>query len=141
MATANLNRWVGTANLTRDPEMKETQSGTKIANLRVAVNARVKRGEEWVDKANYFDVVVFGAKAETMQRFLTKGSSVAIDGRLDYQEWEAQDGGKRNRVVIIADSVQFTDGKPRDGAGHEQEPETGAPPASSAVQSDDDIPF
>lgn len=135
MASANLNRWLGTANLTRDPEMKETPSGTKLANLRIAVNSRVKRGEEWIDKPNYFDVVVFGGKAESIGRYLQKGSGVAIDGRLDYQEWE-KDGEKRSRVVIIADSVQFTDGKPRDEDSRETAPATHASPPD-----DDDIPF
>jgi len=140
MASQNLNRWVGTGNLTRDPEIKATGGGLQIAELRVAVNARVKRGDEWVDKANYFDVVVFGAKTESIGRYLHKGSAVAIDGRLDYQEWEhKEDGTKRNRVLIIADTVQFTDGAPRDGAPPPEEEFTPAPTGGAA--SDDDIPF
>lgn len=137
MATANLNRWVGTANLTRDPEIKTTQGGTKIAELRIAVNSRVKRGDEWVDKPNYFTVATFGAKVDAIERYLKKGSGVAIDGRLDFSEWE-KDGEKRSSVTIIADSVQFTDGKPR-----EDDPSGGRfeePPIGPAGQ-DDDIPF
>lgn len=130
MASQNLNRWLGTANLTRDPSLKTTESGTKIAELRIAVNSRMKRAGEWVDRANYFDVVVFGAQTEAIGRYLHKGSAVAIDGRLEYSEWE-KDGEKRSRVVIIADSVQFTDGKPRE----EDEPE----PVAGGV--DEDIPF
>ena len=135
MASANLNRWLGTANLTRNPEIKETAGGTKVANMRIAVNSRVKRGEEWVDKPNYFDVVVFGNKVDSIDRYLHKGSGVAVDGRLDYQEWENDAGEKRSRVVIIADNVQFTDGKPKD----DDDVSGGAPVAAASV--DEDIPF
>lgn len=135
MTGQNINRWVGTANLTRDPEIKVTEGGTKIANMRIAVNTRVKRGEEWVDKANYFDLVTFGNKVDAIQRFLHKGSAIAIDGRLDYQEWKNDADETRSRVQIIADSVQFTDGRPiEDG-----EPAAAAPSAAGA--GDDDIPF
>jgi single-strand DNA-binding protein len=134
MASTNLNRWVGTGNLTRDPELKQTDSGTKIANLRIAVNGRIKRGDDWVEKPNFFDVVVFGKQADSIGTYLTKGSSVAIDGRLDYQEWEADDGSKRSRVSIIADSVQFTDS--RDGSE-----DTGRGESVSAGGAGDDIPF
>jgi single-strand DNA-binding protein len=130
MASTNLNRWVGTGNLTRDPELKQTDSGTKIANLRIAVNGRIKRNDEWVEKPNFFDVVVFGKQADSIGTYLTRGSSVAIDGRLDYQEWENDAGEKRSRVSIIADSVQFTDGK-EDGEARENAP----------VAAGDDIPF
>jgi single-strand DNA-binding protein len=132
MASANLNRWVGTGNLTRDPELKTTGSGTQIANLRIAVNGRIKRNDEWHEKPNFFDVVVFGKQADSIGAFLTKGSSVAIDGRLDYSEWENDAGEKRSRVVIIADSVQFTDGKEDEGARGN---------ATAAGASTDDIPF
>lgn len=128
MASQNLNRWLGTANLTRDPTLKTTEGGTEIAEMRIAVNGRVKRGEEWVDQPNYFDVVVFGAQTRAIGQYLHKGSAVAIDGRLQYSEWE-KDGEKRSRVVIVADSVQFTDGKP---------PREDTPAAGGV---EEDIPF
>lgn len=134
MASTNLNRWVGTGNLTRDPELKQTDGGTKIANLRIAVNGRIKRNDEWVEKPNFFDVVVFGKQADSIGTYLNKGSSVAIDGRLDYQEWENDAGEKRSRVSIIADSVQFTDS--RDGSE-----DTGRGESVSAGGAGDDIPF
>jgi single-strand DNA-binding protein len=134
MAGQNLNRWVGTGNLTRDPEIKALPGGSSVANMRIAVNGRIKREGEWIDKANYFDVAVFGAVTSAIGQYLQRGSSVAIDGRLDYREWE-KDGDKRSRVVIIADSVQFTDGKRQD----DDEGPMQTSPASGGVE--EDIPF
>ena len=103
----NINRVVITGNLTADPELRSTPSGTSVCNLRIACNTRRKDGEEWVDKPNFFNVTVWGAQGENVARYLSKGRPVAIDGRLEWREWEAQDGSKRQAVDIIADSVQF----------------------------------
>ena len=75
----------------------------------MAVNSRRKDGEsgQWVDKPNYFDVTVFGSQGENCGQYLAKGRPVAVEGRLNWREWEAQDGGKRQAVDIIADAVQF----------------------------------
>lgn len=135
----NLNRWIGTGNLTRDPELKEPREDLVIANMRLAVNSRVKSGGEWVDKPNYFDVVCFGGMARNVARYLSKGSPVAIDGRLDWREWEDGDGNRRQAVQIIADNVQFLEGgQRRDGDGSEP---VAAAPTASAPLPDDDIPF
>ena len=105
----NINVVVITGNLTRDPELRHTQGGTAVCELRVAVNGRRKDGasDEWVDKPNYFNITVWGAQGENAARYLSKGRPVAIDGRLEWREWEAQDGTKRQATDIIADSVQF----------------------------------
>ena len=103
----NLNRTIITGNLTRDPELRTTPSGTSVCNMRVAVNTRRKVGDSWEDKANFFDVTVWGARGEACAEHLAKGSPVAIDGRLDWQEWETGEGSRRQTVSIIADSVQF----------------------------------
>jgi single-strand DNA-binding protein len=113
----NINVTVITGNLTRDPELRHTGGGTAVTELRVAVNSRRKNGQtgEWEDKANYLDVTVFGARAEAIATHLSKGSPVAVEGRLDWQEWEAKDGsGKRQTVKIIANHVQFLGSKPKD---------------------------
>ena len=116
MAASNINRVIITGNLTRDPELRSLQSGTAVCKLRVAVNSRRKdQSGEWVDKPNYFDVTVWGAQGENCATYLSKGRPVAIDGRLDWREWEAQDGGKRQSIEIIAESVQFLGS--RDGSG------------------------
>ncbi len=104
----NINRVVIEGNLTKDPEVRTTPSGTSVVTLRVAVNDRVKRGEEWVDAAYYFDVVVWGKTAEQCGQFLNRGSGIMVDGKLTWREYEAKDGsGKRQVVEIKADNVRF----------------------------------
>jgi single-strand DNA-binding protein len=116
VAATNINRVIITGNLTRDPELRSLQSGTAVCKLRVAVNSRRKdQSGEWVDKPNYFDVTVWGAQGENCATYLSKGRPVAVDGRLDWREWESQDGGKRQSIEIIAESVQFLGS--RDGSG------------------------
>ena len=110
---ANINRVVLVGNLTRDPELRHTPSGTAVCSLRIAVNTRRKDGAtgQWTDKPNYFSVSVFGNQAESCAQYLSKGRPVAIDGRLDWREWEGQDGAKREAVEIVAESVQFLGGR------------------------------
>src|SRR5918999_5023267 len=122
MAATNINSVIITGNLTKDPELRSLNSGTSVCKLRVAVNSRRKDANgEWVDKPNYFDVTVWGAQGENCATYLSKGRPVAIQGRLEWREWEASDGsGKRQAVEIIADSVQFLgsrDGNPESGNG------------------------
>ena len=118
MAASNINVVVITGNLTRDPELRSTPGGTSVCKLRVAVNSRRKDGQtgEWVDKPNYFDVTVWGAQGENCANYLSKGRPVAVEGRLDWREWEDKEGGKRQSVEIIANSVQFLGS--RDGGGN-----------------------
>ena len=114
----SINSVVIVGNLTRDPELRATPSGTSVCSLRVAVNDRVKDPNtgEWGDKANYFDVDVFGGQGERCAQYLARGRQVAVSGRLRWREWETQDGQKRQAVSILADNVQFIG--PRDvGAG------------------------
>ena len=87
---ANINRVVLVGNLTRDPEMKHLPSGTALCSLRIAVNTRRKdESGQWTDKPNYFDVSVWGNQGESCAQYLSKGRPVAIDGRLEWREWEA----------------------------------------------------
>jgi single-strand DNA-binding protein len=142
---ANINRVVLVGNLTRDPEMKHLPSGTALCSLRIAVNTRRKdESGQWTDKPNYFDVSVWGNQGESCAQYLSKGRPVAIDGRLEWREWEATDGsGKRQAVEIVADNVQFLGGRDGDGGGSFVP--AGAAQSSSAdfpsAPTDDDIPF
>jgi single-strand DNA-binding protein len=154
MAASNLNVVVITGNLTRDPELRSLPSGTAVCELRVAVNTRRKNGQtgEWEDKPNYFDVKVWGAQGENCNRFLSKGRPVAVQGRLEWREWESQEGQKRQAVDIIAESVQFLGGRD-DTAGSGFTASVGSrsdvpvderdyqPTAAGAAIGDDDIPF
>ncbi len=119
MAGTNINRVILTGNLTTDPELRSLPSGTSVCELRVAVNSRRKDQStgEWVDKPNYFNVKVWGAQGENAARYLSKGRPVAIDGRLDWREWETQDGAKRQTIDIIADSVQFLGSREEGASG------------------------
>jgi single-strand DNA-binding protein len=150
----NINRVVLTGNLTRDPELRAVGE-TSICKLRIACNTRRKNNSsgQWEEKPNFFDVTVFGARGENCAKYLSKGRPVAIDGRLEWREYEV-DGQKRQSVDIIADNVQFLGG--RDDAGNGNGYSGGArvsesdvpmdtsdfetaPVASGAA--DDDIPF
>ncbi len=142
---ANINRVVLVGNLTRDPEIRQTPSGTSVCSLRIAVNSR-RRDEsgQWTDKPNYFSISVFGNQAESCAQYLSKGRPVAIDGRLDWREWQTQDGQKREAVEIVAESVQFL-GSRGDGGGENQFVPAGATAGAGAeadfAGADDDIPF
>ncbi len=142
---ANINRVIIVGNLTRDPELRQTPSGTSVCKLRVAVNTRQKDASgQWVDKPNYFDVTVWGNQGESCAQYLSKGRPVGIDGRLDWREWDAQDGTKRQAVEIIAENVQFLGGRgDGEGGGRAQfVPETAqGADADFAPAADDDIPF
>jgi single-strand DNA-binding protein len=157
MAATNINRVILTGNLTRDPELRSTSSGTSVCSLRIATNTRRKDQStgEWVDKANYFDVTVWGAQGENCARFLSKGRPVAIDGRLEWREWETPEGQRRSAVEIVADSVQFL-GSREDNTGggngftprsdvpadtRDFEPAAAPSSGGSSSASDDDIPF
>jgi single-strand DNA-binding protein len=157
VAASNVNVVVITGNLTRDPELRHTGGGTPVCELRVAVNSRRKEGQEWVDKPNYFDVTVWGAQGENCATYLSKGRPVAVEGRLDWREWEAKDGsGKRQAVSIIANSVQFLGSRDGGGSGGGNGNGGGFTPSSdvpadtsdfegaaatSGGDGDDDIPF
>src|SRR5580765_7962729 len=109
---ANINRVVLVGNLTKDPELRHTPSGTAVCSLRLAVNTRRKDGAtgQGTDKPNYFDVTVWGNQGARCAQSLSKGRPGGIDVRLDWREWEGQDATKRQAVEIIAESVQFLGG-------------------------------
>ena len=153
MAGTNINRVVLTGNLTRDPELRSTQGGTAVCSLRIATNSRRKDASgNWVEKPNYFDVTVWGAQGENCAQYLQKGRGVAVDGRLEWREWDTPEGQKRQAVEIVADSVQFLGGGGDGGGngnGHRFTPESDvpadtadfAPAPAGPGASDDDIPF
>jgi single-strand DNA-binding protein len=151
VAATNINIAVITGNLTRDPELRSLPSGTPVCDLRVAVNSRRKdQNGEWVDKPNYFDVTVFGPQGENCATYLSKGRPVAVEGRLDWREWEGQDGNKRQAVKIIANSVQFLGSRGDAPAQNGFQAQSDVPADTSdfadaqpaaVSSSDDDIPF
>ena len=137
--------------LTRDPELRHTPAGTAVCKLRLAYTRRIKAGGEWQDKSCYIDVVVWANQGEMVAQYMSKGRRIGVVGELDWREYEANDGSKRQAYEINARSVQFLDSK-QDGEGGQYRGEEDYGPsagADTAAESDfgpraepeDDIPF
>lgn len=152
----SINRVIITGNLTRDPELRSTASGMPVLGFGVAVNDRRRNQQtgEWEDYPNFIDCTMFGARAESVSRFLSKGSKVAIEGKLRWSQWE-RDGQKRSKIEVIVDEIEFlsrNDGS-RSGAPTQQSapqpqampvqqaPAPVATPVVDASVYDEDIPF
>jgi single-strand DNA-binding protein len=111
MSYFSINRVVLVGRLTRDPELRALPSGVSVCSLRVACNSSRRDVEgNYQEKPNFFDVSVYGAPAESVSRYMRKGSRVAVDGRLEWREWETADQQKRQAVSVVADTLQFLDG-------------------------------
>jgi single-strand DNA-binding protein len=112
MSYSNINRVVLVGRLTSDPELRALPSGASVCALRVACNATRKNSEgDYTEKPNFFNVSVFGNAGESVHRYMSRGRRVAIDGRLEWREWETEEGGRRQAVDIVAESIQFLDGR------------------------------
>ncbi len=144
---ASYNRVVLVGNITRDPELRFIPSGTAVSEIGLAVNDRVKKGDQWVEETTFVDVTLWGRQAEIANEYLSKGSSVLIEGRLKLDRWE-KEGQKHSKLRVVGERMQMLGGKgggggSRSGGGSEQpqydeseqySPAGGAPP-------NDDIPF
>ena len=145
---ASYNRVILVGNLTRDPELRYIPSGTAVSDIGLAVNDRVKRGDQWVDEVTFVTVTVWGRTAEIANEYLSKGSPVLFEGRLKLDQWE-KDGQKQSKLKVVADRMQLLgsrdggrSGGSRGNAGGQSQyddsdqymPAGGPPP-------DDDIPF
>ncbi|MDI6800392.1 MAG: single-stranded DNA-binding protein [Actinomycetota bacterium] len=136
---ANLNRVILIGNLTRDPEMRFIPAGTNVTNFGIAVNRRwTNKAREKVDTADFFNVVCWGKLAELVSQNITKGTPVAVDGRLQYRAWETADGQKRSTVEIVAENVQFL-GKTSPGSEKGFEPDIDS--VENEIDLEEDIPF
>lgn len=144
----SINRVVISGNLTRDPELRATASGMPVLGFGVAVNDRRKNQQtgEWEDYPNFIDCTMFGARAESVSRFLSKGSKVAIEGKLRWSQWE-RDGQKRSKIEIIVDEIEFMTSRNTAPTNQQFAPQAApavAPVATPAVDAsvyDEDIPF
>lgn len=111
--SSGINTVAISGNLGRDPELRAARSGTQVLRFSVCVNERRKVGDEWQDVPNWVDVTVFGKRAEALNRYLSKGTHVCVQGRLRQSKWE-KDGQKHSRLEVIADNVTFSGGAKRD---------------------------
>jgi len=123
--------------LTRDVELRRTQSGTAILSLSIVVNDRKKNPQtgEWEDIPNYVDLVMFGKRAESVAQYLSKGSKVAVQGKLRYSSWTTNDGGKRSKLEVVVDEIEFLS-KQGGASGTSQQAEY-----VEATYLDDDLPW
>ncbi len=125
---ANINLVSITGNLTADPELRQTANGTPVCSLRVAVNKRVKRGEQWEDKGIFIPVEVFGNQATSCAQYLRKGAPVAIAGSFDFDQWtDQQTQQKRSKLYVVADTVQFLSTRNGNTNGNGHNGHDGAP--------------
>jgi single-strand DNA-binding protein len=114
---ANLNKVLLIGNLTRDPELRYIPSGSAVATFTVAVNRVYKdQAGEKKEQTSFIRVVVWGRRAEVCGEYLSKGSPVFVEGRLQSRDWETQDGQKRSTVEVVADNIQFLRGAVKQGA-------------------------
>ena len=146
----SINRVCVTGNLTRDPELRATQSGSQVLSFGIAVNDRRKNQQtgEWEDYPNFVDCTMFGTRAEAVSRFLAKGSKVAIEGKLRYSSWE-RDGERRSKLEVVVDEIEFMSRRDEQGGavistptaapGRPAAPRQAAPAAAEVY--DEDIPF
>ena len=106
---ADVNHVILIGRLTRDAELKYTSGGMAVCKFAIAVNKRRKQGEQWVDEANFFDIVLWGRSGENLNQYLVKGKQVAVEGELHQNRWE-QDGQARSKIEIMANNVQLLGG-------------------------------
>ncbi|MBX7074436.1 MAG: single-stranded DNA-binding protein [Pirellulales bacterium] len=155
---ASYNRVVLVGNLTRDPELRYTPSGTAVTDIGLAVNDRRKnQAGEWVEETTFVDVTLWGRTAEIASEYLSKGSSALIEGRLKLDTWET-DGQKRSKLKVIGEKLQLLGGRgqgpgggsPAGGGGRRSsggggggggEPDFDSPRGSFSEPTEDDIPF
>ena len=124
----SINKVFLSGNLTRDPDLRTTASGSAVLGLGLAVNERRKDASgQWVDEPNFFDCTMFGNRAQAVAHMLAKGAKVMIEGHLHYSTWESKDGtGKRSKVEVIVDELELPK---RDGGAQPQAPAAYQPPA------------
>jgi single-strand DNA-binding protein len=106
---ADLNHVLLIGRLTRDAELKYTSGGMAVCKFAIAVNRRKKSGDQWIDEASFFDIVLWGRSGETLNQYLVKGKQVAVEGELHQNRWE-QDGQSRSKIEIMASNVQLLGG-------------------------------
>jgi single-strand DNA-binding protein len=156
---ASFNRVILVGNLTRDPELRYIPSGTAVSEIGLAVNDRVKKGDQWVDETTFVDVTLWGRTAEVANEYLSKGSNILIEGRLKLDSWE-KDGQKRSKLRVVADKMQMlgsrgeggpgargggaraaAGGRPTQNADQESYDDFSSAPSGGGGFPDDEIPF
>ncbi len=147
---ADINHVVLVGRLTRDAELKYTNSGYAVSKVSIAVNQRRKVNDQWTDEVNFFDIVIWGKTAESLKPYLLKGKQIGVEGQLKQNRWE-QDGKQRSRVEVVSSNIQLLGGSkgnapaPADASGNSELPADPGNPGTANKEFpdnfDDDIPF
>jgi single-strand DNA-binding protein len=138
---ADINQVVLVGRLTRDAELKYTNTGTAVCKMSIAVNRRRKSNDQWIDEASFFDIVLWGKMGEALSQYLVKGKQVGVVGELRQNKWE-QDGQPRSKVEVVASTLQLLGGR-SGGPKPEGDDDAGTVsfPAENKDDFEDDIPF
>ena len=132
---ADVNHVILIGRLTHEAELKYSNGGMAVCRFAIAVNKRRKQGEQWIDEANFFDIVLWGRQGETLNQYLVKGKQVAVEGELHQNRWE-QDGQSRSKIEINANNVQLLGGDKGSSSGA-----SGGKPASNSSDFPEECPF
>ena len=137
---SSYNKVIIMGNLTRDPEVRFSQSGSAVCSLSVAVNERYKdKSDQWVDRATYVDVTIFGKRGEAFSKYHKKGDACFLEGKLRLDQWEdKQNGAKRSKLFVVADQWEFVGGKGGAAKTTQSEPD---PWANQTPTGDGETPF
>jgi single-strand DNA-binding protein len=139
---ASLNKVILLGNLTRDPELRYTPSGTAVSTFGLAMNRRYRQGDEWKEEVCFVDVVTYGRQAETAGEYLSKGSMALVEGRLQWRSWESETGQKRSKHEVVAANIQFMPRSRDEGGGRSTSDTFGGDSGMPIpLPDDDDIPF
>lgn len=141
-----VNKVILLGNLGRDPEVSYTQSGTAVCKFSLATTESRKKGDTWEDHTEWHNIVIFGKNAENSGKYLTKGSTAFIEGRIQTRKWQDKEGKDRYTTEILADSIRFVGGRSTKGEGSGRDFHTessfpsggGEPPE---FDPNDDVPF
>lgn len=130
------NRVVLVGNVTRDPELRHIPSGMAVAEVGIAINDKIKKGDQWVDDVTFVDITVWGRTAEVACQYLSKGSPVLFEGRLKLEQWE-KDGQKHSKLKVVGERLQMLGSK---GDGNSRPSGTATGRGQQRSQSHDDAP-
>lgn len=117
---ANFNKVILLGNLTRDVELRHTQSGQALAKFGMAINRKWSQNGEQKESTCFVDLTAWGRQAEVLQQYVKKGSQLFVEGRLEYSTWESPEGGKRNKLEVVVENFQFVGGGRAAGGGGEE---------------------
>lgn len=135
----SFNRVVVMGNITRDIELRTIPSGTRVTDIGIAVNDRIKKNDQWVDETTFVDVTAWGKTAELLERFGGKGKAILVEGRLKMDKWvDKNSGGNRTKLKVVAENITFVDSKGKSGGA--QGPVDDIPYAQN-VDTEEGVPF